>query len=532
MAVNPEIFDNATTATSLLGSWWSRTYEGREQVAALVAAKLSLARQQLTSLQEFEQSLSRQTVPIYHRQLWYPLTLRKSHQNTSSSVYPRYDGSIHYDDSWRYDRPRQQPGYAFTAPPNLRHAPVIVNHFDNPTLVLSYDTGFTIRDATIVFRDNLFEDPRVELSNVYDGNELVDVETTLWIYRGDFDTDLLHQQFGYVVGLDVPSSPAGRDLLNAIYDSLVGGTSAATTQAAICAVTSVKAAAEDETILDVVQTATALTIITDKHAYSYHPDDSAVVTVGQHVRRGQLLTSAVRLTSFNTGQVPADVRALTFGRGLLAPCMLYELTFVNQEVPLLVNTDHPSGFTYVKWEMSGFPADVQKFFDLMHERGVAASQKPFDACNTSIPTITYPNDDDPTAAVTLQCGTLAHFLDRRTQRVGEPTASHLPNTINPLELIAQTVLRNNTSLVTIDVQQLPTSRLGLHNLQFLHRTVNPEAITLILLDLTATTTSVTVEHVGQAVSTFTGAAPIEIGAAADSVTVCRPIARIVSESCQ
>lgn len=51
-------------------------------------------------------------------------------------------------------------------------------------------------------------------------------------------------------------------------------------------------------------------------------------------------------------------------------------------------------------------------------------------------------------------GTLAHFLDTREIASGEPTVNNLPESINPFELLQESLFRDRLSVVRIDCDEL------------------------------------------------------------------------------
>ena len=46
-------------------------------------------------------------------------------------------------------------------------------------------------------------------------------------------------------------------------------------------------------------------------------------------------------------------------------------------------------------------------------------------------------------------GTLAHYLDKRSIPVEEPTASALPETINPYQFVMENLLKNNCTIIRL-----------------------------------------------------------------------------------
>jgi hypothetical protein len=143
--------------------------------------------------------------------------------------------------------------------------------------------------------------------------------------------------------------------------------------------------------------------------------------------------------------------------------------FENKEVPLEVDINHPSGYTFVKFQVSGFPVDTELFFDALHRRGVEAADFVQDPCDRR----------------NLKLGTLAHLLDRRAQPEGEPKVSDLPKKINPLQFIAENIFRNNVFVALIRVPSLGQNRLGLYNIRHLRQILPPHIAAFFVYELGA-----------------------------------------------
>ena len=175
-------------------------------------------------------------------------------------------------------------------------------------------------------------------------------------------------------------------------------------------------------------------------------------------------------------------------------------------MPLQVDTQHNSGYTKVTWELGGFSDDVTRFFDDMHARGVAAAEQPVDDCAAE-EIITYPANDCDEETTTKRRGTLAHFLDQRQVRVGEPKASHLPPTINPLDFVIKNILRNNAFIVRMQIAA-GKDRLELHNIRLLRKVLPAHTAMFLVLDMPRQADTVDEAMVTDTITTFTGMTPL------------------------
>lgn len=524
------VYDQPENLLAVLGSWWADTYAGREQVANLVAGKAQLENQSAFDLMELLASLSRFSVPIYHTANWYPLYIKASERNDAQTSLLRYDGTVNYDDGDRYDTPVKRPFNAFPRPTELVEAPLLLNRFVSPTLTQNAGIDYVLVDDAIIFRANPFDDPRVAKRPIYADGVIIDTEALLWVYRGQFDWDTIYRQFAYVIGLRLKSSAGYRDLMNAVYDAMVGGTTSSDTLLALSAMTGVPLVREaTETIVDIVADAVNLIIITDVSVYKYGLTATPLVVIGQKVSRGQALTDALRIHELNQGIVPDGLAALAMGSGYLSTCFYADLVFENKEVPLVVDTTDPSGYTKVTWDLGGFPLDVAKFFDELHARGVAEAERPVDPCENLRRTIRYPTNDCDAEEVIGRRGTLAHYLDLRENMVGEPTARMLPRTINPMKFLVENILRNNAFIVRVRTAASGHGGVGLYNARLLRKIVPPHTAMILIVDLTVAQDSVTVDRITERLSTFTGMTPQRD--TVDTVVDRRVTIRVVSGNC-
>ena len=87
-------------------------------------------------------------------------------------------------------------------------------------------------------------------------------------------------------------------------------------------------------------------------------------------------------------------------------------------------------------------------------------------------------------------GTLAHFLDRRGISIGEPTATDLPETINPFKFVRQNLLKNNCAIIKLKHSEMVYSGdlLGL-----LNELIPAEQAILIYIDVDDLNTPVVIK---------------------------------------
>lgn len=515
-------FDDSQKMLSILGSFWTRTYMGIDQLQSYAVAKGQLETQTYQDILEAIASVCRFTVPLFHRDNWHLLALRESEMNTATTNVRRFDEEpcVDFDSGDLFDAPALRPYFRFARPAQLVTAPLIFNRMTTPSLSLARDVDFVMPEdeQTIIFRDNPFENSLIPTRPVYADGIVVDRELALWVFRGDFDWEHVYNHFGYVVDLKLKSSAGYRDLVNAIFDAIVAGSPAAALDLAFsCIVGAPLVRNPEETVEKILHACDALTIITDKEVYKFSALADSTVYEGQTVYVGDTLTNQLRIDELNRGEAPDGLQFLSLGKGFLLNCFYGDLLFENKEVHLSVDANHSSGYTFCSFGVGGFPADVHHFFEEMHRRGIVAAEA-------------YTGSDPCTRG--RKQGTLAHLLDRRVNSPDEPEPQHLPATINPLEFLVANVLRNNAYLIRIKAGTLGRRKLGLYNLRHLRRLIPPHSAVIVVIEMPSQSEVFSaVEQISEAIRHYQGLGTMTDEVAATSLME-RITIRLVSGTCQ
>lgn len=562
--------DRSRALLATLGTFWSRIYTAKDQMRSYTSSTAALATQNYQNLLETVRAISRFDVPIFHKQFWVPIRIRKSDLNPVRVVNNFFDvGDYKFDlTSAKFDGTVDKNLFYFVAPEKLHSVGQIFNRIIYPTVALIENVDYIVdtKSKAIAFINNPFDNPGFAKKLVAAGdNDTSDEEITLWGFNGLFDYEYVFNQFAYALGIRLASSQGFKDLMNAVFDGLIsGGATCADLDLAISAICGIPLTIEDEETVEVVDNDThGLFIATDKNLYRFGDFAEAVVKPGQTVRAGSQLIRGFEIDEFFVGStydpllrdnndaccpVPANVlatnaaqdllteiddellvdaaaesctprkvlAALALDRGFLSACFYGDLVFENKEVPLVVNTATPDGYTYVSFKVAGMPQDVKQFFDEIHARGVEAAR-----------------DAQPCPADQPRRYTLAHFLDRRKNPISEPGPEHLPATINPLRFIVENTLRNNVFVVKLIVSALGRNRLGLYNIRHLRQLLPPGTAMVVVFDLEAPLNKIKgPDKVKENTSFFVGAEPAIDSINDTFITDLGVTARLVSGSCQ
>jgi hypothetical protein len=246
-----------------------------------------------------------------------------------------------------------------------------------------------------------------------------------------------------------------------------------------------------------------LVIATDKSVYKFNKEATATVSVGDTVYAGDWLVDTVQIYELNTGTVP-DVLSVSAGLGFLPGGFSDGIGFSNKDVPLVVET--VDGKTKVSFELGGLPTDVELFWELTHQRGLASGK------------------------------TLANYLDVRENPTDEPGAASLPATVNPLQFLVENVLRYNAFVVKIKVSAISGNVIS----KLVRKITPPWTACILLLDididdpevLLEAAASETAPGYSESVSSFVGAEPQDETISGEDYLVEKVSIRLVNGVCR
>jgi hypothetical protein len=518
--------DNREELLAVLGSFWSRIYRGVDQLSSYTRATAAIVAQTELNLLETIAAISRTEVPLFHTENWQPIVLRKSETNvTAANRYKFDDDNLIFDGLplRQFDEFTGRDFYSFPVPAELQNVAKIFDRLLFPAFELSGGIDFIIDTVNnvITFTRDPFNSESVMRKPIYDGDKLVDEEITLWGFKAQFDYQYLFKQFAYVVGINLKSSENAKKLVNAVIDGLLsGGASVTVLNETFAAIFDVPVVGTDNEVVEVITLDNyGLFIATDKAIYRFSSAATPIVSVGDVVNKGARLVDTFNIYELNRGEVPSEITALALDSNFTAACFYSDLIFENADVPLIVDANHPSGYTYIKFALGGLPGDVQQFFDDLHARGIS-----------QIPQITPECD---TTSANRRLGTLAHILDRRKTPVGEPGIDDLPATINPLQFLVKNVLRNNAVIARARISQLGKNQLGLYNIRHIRQLLPPGSALFLICILTGKKQQIPAEDaIFEAIQTFQAINPITSTVTTAFVEDRGVAARIISGTCQ
>lgn len=452
-----------------LGSFWTRIFQDTKILQEHLRSSGNEQGQTYLNYLETVAAVSRLTVPVFHTEDWYLITARESDANNLASVYQSGDLVYGPQTGNVPGRPegfvqtyggRDRPDvFQIPLPSPLKDAQwTFQNTVVLPSKVWVYGVDYTIdRDRNVLrFAKDPFKDPAVPVRDVLnESGAVVDREFSLWAYRGSLDLENVWTHFGYVLSMKLASSQEYKDLLNALWDMHVLGPSLRGFQLFLSAATSAPTIIDSQETVEVVRPEGDTTlVVTSTHAYRVPSTATLLVAVGDVLKVGDPITDAVQIAEL--GGANPDFSLLTslaVSPSFTTTEYLCELVFRNAQVALEYLGPDDDGRVLIRFEVSGFPADVDLFWEKANTAGKAAG------------------------------ATLAELLDQRTNKVGQPPASALPAYVNPLEMVVGNIMRNNLFAIRMNSASFGQNAPGSEVLAFLRNIIPPHTTYVILYHL-------------------------------------------------
>lgn len=300
-------------------------YEDIPELQSILEGLLVIQDQIDISVDELVNSMSRKEIDVFNRVLHKPLEI------TDGEQFPSYNSGLLYDDAGAYDY--KTPTTKHQLPANIVDAEYVSD-------------GITKHTFKSDVKDGMYEVPLGT--------------TKVWVHGAKVDNNQLYHQFGYALGLEMPSSEEYKTMINALSDSLVNGPSEGSLMLAISAMTGIPVINNsEETIIDI----TPSKVTTDKATYDVLPEETITVKKGQTLQKGTPITDSI--------DVNGDVPGIELTRGMTGLCK--PVLIPNEERNVKVSTE--DGLT--RLDIDGIDTD---FLDELHRRGKQLHTQVTDPC--------------------------------------------------------------------------------------------------------------------------------------------------------
>lgn len=303
---------------SWLGSFWSVVYEDRSFIRYVQGARALRIAQLYLDVLEGAMLVDRSNAPVFHRERWYPIIVRKSGRNVGSKTMLKLGSkdeavlgtqlSELYPDGTKFKLGGKNVSFkdmvVYQLDPSVKNvATCIVDNIAEPKTILHSGTDYAVLDGSIALRsefdpfgpDSTFATFEIVADNPKDN----DVESVMWACDTMIDKDYVYGHLGYAIGLPTGSTDGFKRIVNAVWNTVADGATPRLVQAlvaAICDVPTIKN--EMETVETILKTDDdGYQVITDKEVYTLpkysqlHPK----VHAGTLMHRFDLVDDSIRV---------------------------------------------------------------------------------------------------------------------------------------------------------------------------------------------------------------------------------------------
>ena len=418
--------DSPDKLLDYLGSHWSSFYGGAGSVLSLLKAQAASRRQQVVQAEETFRAISRHTIDPYLLECFTPLQFRESAVNNAEVAALYYgQAGIKYGPNngitYQYGTPTTQQNFLVAVPdaaisdiPTISESPVV----SKTALISGFD--FHIDGDVIVFRNNPFLIPEARIDDIYDSQgQVVDREITLWGLNARKNENSVFRHFGFITRTRPSKNQEQyKQIVNAVLDSMVMGTSIESLSNAVQSITGVPFARGSEVVREIKTRGEITRVFTDKNAYAFHSNSTISCSVGDTLYPGQEISDAVRIYDLRNRVTPANLPGIPVEPGVIkVPSISGSLFFENKLHPVEVLTR--SGVTEARIKVFGNAADVEQFWDYVHEQGVSSGK------------------------------TFGKYLSGQKNLDVEPSADNLPAEINPAKFLIENFLFSNFIIIHV-----------------------------------------------------------------------------------
>ena len=411
--------DVAEKVRALTGGYWIDIYEGKDQIEDLVDARTTLWKDALLVWKEAELSKSRLGISPFKSKSWVYFPILKSEGIANRGFYE--GGAVYGSSTISYG---EAVGFSWKLPAGVTSVSQIYNRVSYPSASLFEGVDFSLNTSNnrLVFSFDPFLNINFATRDKLNSKGVQDRELAMWLYLPKIDQRSVQQIYGLPIGIDGKSGDAYKGLVNAIYDCLILGMSSGRLSRLLGYALDAPVASSTE-IVESINSSIRKVIVTNKKVYFLSARAQPTVSVGDEVILGQSLSDALVIKELVRGSDLSDVKAITLGKGFTNNQFSYDLTFVNENLPVEV-TDN-DGVTDLKFKVSGHPFDVDRFWEMVHSNGVRKEK------------------------------TIAMGLDLREDKTGTLYRESLPSIINPLQFLINEMIPGGLTLVTIKAESVP-----------------------------------------------------------------------------
>lgn len=331
-------------------------------------------------------------IDLYHKEKWLPLVIKKSEYNKAPFVFSSNGAVFGYqpasdifyaDQLFRFGFPKETLGgkiFSFTPSFDLAGMGLIANRVISPSLLLIPGVDVIIKDNTLYFKTDLFDNdyiPRakvvgdfgvVDTFKTTEGDVLEDEFVILWVYMAEIDNKELYGNFGALLDINLPTSEHYKTLLKSLINLYVEGPTITALNAIFASLVNSPIVIETtEEIEDIYSDDKYQYVITDKHVYKLGLSQLllGVLEEGSVVHAGESLTEGVQL--IDTLLDPLwwknhfYISKLGFPSHIFAADTKNQLFFANDHSPLTYTGANAEPNKRIVFPVTGRALDVEAF---------------------------------------------------------------------------------------------------------------------------------------------------------------------------
>lgn len=312
------------TLYSWLGSLWRNIHIGNDMIEGLQKARGIRLAQMYLDILEAAKLQDRNGMPVFHRELWHPIVIRKSERDKSqenmltigmnAEIGPQPAGSDYGEGTVLKMGKLANLDKFVTYPIKsgiVGMAASIVDNIINPTVSMESGVDFVFQDGSIVIpkeHDPLAPNSPFEKYDVpTDDLDNPDMECVLWASDVLIDKDYVANHLSYALGANAPSSEVVKRILNAAWSSVTSGLTPELIKTLMAAMLNIPVVQNDrETVIEVYTekddegSDVAKIVMTDAFKYKVSPKAKLRrgLYSGAVLKRGDLLDESLRIYPF------------------------------------------------------------------------------------------------------------------------------------------------------------------------------------------------------------------------------------------
>lgn len=322
-----------------LGSFWAHVHEGTAFVKGLQRVRGIRVAQFYLDLLEALKLQDRNGMPVFHKEMWKPLILRRSRKDQAPENVMSIDGDAvigEQPEGSKYGKVTLKIGglaglEGYVSYPVDEDIVTIVSGLtDN---VLNPQVSYKVRhdfdptdkesvvyiNGTLIFPED--KDPFRDDSpfQAYDVGDVVDgtadTETVVWASDVLIDKDYIATHMAYALGVACESSELAKRILNAGWDSLSSGLTPGLVRTLLAALANVPVIREETEFVQSISEAKdgTKTVHTDKHDYIVYRSSELrdSVKAGATLKKGEFLDKAIKVYPLLTDVSEEKLKAST-----------------------------------------------------------------------------------------------------------------------------------------------------------------------------------------------------------------------------